>query len=456
VPLPPPPAPTYAPTSSAPPAYLQTQETYDGVPRWLLWAVPGVIGVMITGGVIVFLATHSSPSRASAGTWSPTAQRTPAGRMPAPRPATPPSYPSARRNPNLPAPTARAMPTPPRPQPQPGVAAAGAALPPLSSVDLHLKKLWQLAEAQGMAVQSLRTLRSSRENGLVVQPVKVELKGTFSQTVLFLQAVRDAMPFAVPDALQVSEWPQTPSSQKITVPPSMTLNCYFADDFAPAGNAGGNGGGAGPGPVADLAGALAEAARKADGRVTVIEMALKSRADVPSSTAASPFVVVTGLVPGDGDVIQYMARLASAARLADVKMYKSEAAQLAGRPVRKFQIEFRVRAPNDPRTVNAPVAAADVPDVFRLTPSLEAAIAKRPTVEEARANPQQAQPNELFRRLERLKLQAIVGADSCVINGQVLRVGEKIEGFTVTRINSESIGLSAPTGEGFEMRVKRK
>ena len=448
--------------ASATPSHALIHDDRDGVPRSVVWGVTAIIVLMIVGGVIGIFATHRPSSAAASGLPRPVRLRTAKSAPPSANP--PPPAPSTAAG-GIALPTsAPAM----RAQGASQVARSRrwASLPPRRDPDVYVKQFLQMAQELGISPRSRRIHRpAAAEDGVVIQPVTLELSATFPKAVLFLQRMRDSMPFATPEGFVMAQRPRTDTSPPVMVPPLITLNLHLADDRAAAAAppAEVRGDAADPDPPVDLAGALAETARVARGHVAVVEIEFRPGAGDPS-VARRNFLWLSGLALNDGDVADLLVRLGGSPRFADVNLVTSDVTVLEGCRVRGFTIKYRVRSPDElrvtgSRTANRALRGDDVPDVFCFPPSLEAAIGREQpgTASNPNAKPPPPQPtSDLERRLGRFRLEAVVDATTCVINGEVVKVGEEIDGFTVGKINANSIEVRAWSGEGFEIRLKRK
>src|SRR4051812_46512896 len=202
----PPPLPAPQPIYSRPPAFMYVEDPKSSrEPQWVMWGICGFIAVMILAGGVAFVALRLGPSRATAR-------------------ATPPKWKPATPAPVVARPVVPARPSPRVPPQRTAVAQSFplVSLPADRQIDLSLKTLWQTAESNGVAVRTIRTLKSTRQADVADQPVQCEMSCTFPQAVVLLSKLGTALPAWVPETFELS--PTQGNALRVT----MTSHMYFA------------------------------------------------------------------------------------------------------------------------------------------------------------------------------------------------------------------------------------
>ena len=444
----PPPTPMTAPPTPeaeiafTPTLYVESEDKRGGIPAWMLWAAPGLIVLMIGVGAAAIVATRSGPSRATAGGYG--RNRAVPSRPTAPTAAAPHTRGGPTFRP-LPPPAASNAVRPPR---QAGT--TDRPLPSVANVDLQLRDLWRAAEAQGITVRTVTTLRATRDSELTVQPVQLNLTCDFPKAVLFLQSVRESMPSAVPGLFEVTRpAKRTPGPAGLSV--TMTLYLYCA---------GGAGAATTPPadvsdlrPLPDVVGALAEAAKIVEGRFPLQSVSLKVNGAASASTLSlRPSVTLVGTAETNADAAEVVRRLKQSERFVDVTLVAADRQRPGATGGRNSMIEFDVPGRHGPEpTAAAALRAADVPDPFRLG-SQEPGGAAAPT---PAADPA-VERDRAQRALDELVLESVVDGSprTCVISGRLYRQGNGVDGFTIEKINDDGVVLRR--GESrFELKVKK-
>src|SRR4030095_14684160 len=154
----------------------------------------------------------------------------------------------------------------------------------------------------------------------------------FPQAVAFRQEVRGALPAVVLESFEVTDGSgagNAPAAQNIAT----TVNWYVAP----------NGGSAPLCPTPDFAAAFVEVCNLSDGRARFTRVALNvENAARASEVALRTSVRIEALAQSDIRVAEYVGRLQRSSRMADVNLVLCENAEVAGRTLRRFVLEFRL------------------------------------------------------------------------------------------------------------------
>jgi hypothetical protein len=169
-----------------------------------------------------------------------------------------------------------------------------------------------------------------------------------------------------------------------------------------------------------------------------------------------------------------MHAMSRSGRVRDQNLIYSDAEQAGNRTFRKFRIEFVVKpGPNADVADSAaggPLVASNIADVFRAPSWMEPAAGAAPSrvspVVPPAAPPRSSRPPrprpveldraEAVRRVQQLELESVtVGkTSSCVINRQVCRVGQMINGLTVDSIAADAVVVRNGS-QRFEVKLKK-
>jgi hypothetical protein len=447
------PPPGYPPSGYPPPPMPEEEESAGpGGNEWLLWAIPVVAVVLVGAGAVAFLAARSGPSKARA---TASANAALARNVPPPSAYIPP--PKVAVNPGATGGTVTSRVAPPRPS-APRPVTPQVALPAEKELDATLRKMWQAAETNSLKTKQVRTLKSSREGALGVQPVELSMSGKYPDVVAFLVALQDSMPACVPVSLEMANAPKHVSDQPADVPLKMTVKLYFNSDYAtPGDDAGDADSGGFPARRPDVAAALADLGRMAGGRVALLSLSLKPEPSRPVSPGAqkitSPSGTLSGFAESDVDVARLLTQMSASPWFKDVNLITSEGAKLGERPLRRFQVEFFLREESVRR---APGAGSKSPqgiyrsvqDPFQLPASFDPAPKPNSTIP---SPPALSKAEEGMGRLsgkaeateaaKGLRVQTILAGSrkACMINNKLLKVGDQVDGFTVEDITAGSV-----------------
>lgn len=424
------------PRASEPPEPDDEEEDGEGVQArranpWLFWLVPAVL-LMVTGmGAVVFVVVRAGPKKADAASqgqpdWTqplPDLPRIPTGDG---------SASSGQRG---------------RRSDRP---AAPVQLPRADDLDQSIRLIRQLAETQGAKFRAGKTAAQVHEAEFSRQPVEVELAATFPQVVAYLQRLHESLPHVRPVTLELSQEPQ-PADAATPLPAVLAFDCYFS--AAPAKSRSKSRLSASavlPGQP-ELAPALAQVAKAAAHRVAVLKMSLATAPAPEPPPYVEPTVTLEALAADEEDVERFVALLGRADRIADVTLVSEADIEIAGRLLRKCTVRFMITEAPEGAPVPLNAAVAPPQDVFRFARAFheKAPLAPVKPPEPARPagriglpafDPADLVTSEYsigLMEAKRLHLQSTLpGTKACIINGRLLRVGDRFDSFTVIDIGA--------------------
>jgi Tfp pilus assembly protein PilO len=385
---------------------------------WMIWGVPLIAGAVIGIGAVAFWAARNGPVKARAAAPQGVDWTQPLPNLPK-IPDQVPSGPGRRR---------RSIPSVYIPQPR--------------EMDQNLKQMWHLADSHGAKIRTVKPLTSVRERGVTRQPVEIAVAGTFPQVVAYLQRLHEALPHALPVTLTMSQDPQAPADAATPLPAVLVVDCYYAPELKQEITA------SLPGQP-ELAPAMVQVSKAAGKGLAFLSLSVTTAAAPQAPPYVEPTVTVEALALADEDVERFVSQLSRADRLADVKLVRVENHSRAGKLFRKCKVEFMVtEAPEGaPPMLNA--AVAPPPDVFRFPQALVMKAPVAPATPPDEPDPLTLSPqvdpadmvraeySKALREAQRLRLQSVMSGGkvkTCLINGVMCRVGDKVEGFVVESI----------------------
>jgi hypothetical protein len=424
-----------------PPDDLDGEEGAVRGPRgnaWMIWGGPLIAGAVIGIGSIAFWAARNGPVKARAAAPQGVDWTQPLPNLPKiPDPVA--SVPGRRR---------RTIPS--------------VYIPQVREMELNVKQMWHLADSHGAKIRTVKPLATVRERGVTRQPVEIAVTGTFPQIVAYVQRLHEALPHALPVSLTMSQDPQSPTETATPLPAVVTVDCYYAPDLKEEtpGNL--------PGQP-ELAPALVQVSKAAGKGMAFLSLSVKTAPAPQAPPYMEPSVTVEAIAVSEEEVERFVSHLGRADRLAEVKLVRVEGHSRAGKLFRRCTVEFMVTEAPEGAPVMLNAAVAPPPDVFRFPQSLVQRASVAPVTPPDAPDPLTLSPlvdpadmvraeySKALRDAQRLRLQSVMSGakgKTCLINGAMCRVGDKIEGFTV-----ESIGPGTATlrrGEHtFDITIQR-
>jgi hypothetical protein len=317
-------------------------------------------------------------------------------------------------------------------------AAVRVPLPATRDMDKELKQVWQAAEAAGVQVKSIKTLKTVRGPGYTTQPVQFTAAGRFEGVYAFLRTLHGSFPHVSVEQLDLSQNKAAPGGATAALPVGLTLHWHLTADQA-TGTATDV-----PAPT-DMSRLLFVVAQQLGRDMTLLGFSFRtSPSDRVQATPPLNVATVVGAARSDVDVARFLSQLNTSDGVRDVNLVSSDADTFAGQPVRRFTLQFATR-PDAPTASKGAPATADAADrdPFRAAapPTPAPASAAATAAATAAANPPDGR-QAVLRAAQRLRLQAVMATGprkTCMINNVSYAEGGQVGQFTIDSIREGTV-----------------